>query len=76
MALNDVAGHVSAVVALAYHALVAVHLFPEGVLAAHEEEEHGGGVMNGCRRLCRGIGGAGLAEGLSYATYRRRERLP
>lgn len=43
MALDDVAGHVAAVVTLTDHALVAINLFPEGVLAAHEEEEHGGG---------------------------------
>lgn len=43
VALDDVACHVAAVVTLADHALVAIDLFPEGVLAAHEEEEHGGG---------------------------------
>ena len=45
MALDDMACHVAAVVALAYHALVAINLFPEGVLTAHKEEEHGGGVL-------------------------------
>lgn len=43
MALDDVPCHVPAVVALAHHALIAVHLLAERVLAAHEEEEHGGG---------------------------------
>jgi hypothetical protein len=32
--------HVTTVVALAYHALIAGHLLAEGVLTAHEEEEH------------------------------------
>lgn len=39
-ALDDAAGHVSAVVALADDALVALDLVAEGVLAADEEEEH------------------------------------
>lgn len=43
IALDDIGGHVAAVVALADHALVAGHLLAEGVLAAHEEEEHGEG---------------------------------
>ena len=34
--------HVSAVVTLADHSLVAGHLAAEGVLATHKEEEHGG----------------------------------
>jgi hypothetical protein len=43
MALDDVAGHVAAVVALADHAFVALDFLAEGVLSADEEEEHGCG---------------------------------
>jgi hypothetical protein len=42
--LEDAAGHVAAVVALADEALVALEFFAEGLLAADEEEEHGVGV--------------------------------
>jgi len=45
MALDDVASHVAAVVALADHALVTLDGLAEGVLAAHEEEEHVGRVQ-------------------------------
>lgn len=38
--LDDVGGHVAAVVALTDHALVAGDFLAESVLAAHEEEEH------------------------------------
>ena len=38
--LGDVGGHVAAVVALAYHALIAFDFLSEGVLSAHKEEEH------------------------------------
>lgn len=50
MALDDVPGHVAAVVALTYHSLVSIDLFPEGVLTAHEEEEHGVCGMRSSRR--------------------------
>lgn len=33
--------HVTTVVTLAYHALIAWYFLAESVLAAHEEEEHG-----------------------------------
>lgn len=42
VALDDMASHVTAVVALAYHALVAGHLLAEGMFAAGEEKEHDG----------------------------------
>lgn len=41
MALDHMAGHVAAMVALADHALIAGNLLAEGALAAEEEEEHG-----------------------------------
>lgn len=52
MALDDVTGHVAAVVALTHHTLVALNGLAEGVLAAHEEEEHFGGRIGvfGARR--------------------------
>lgn len=57
-ALGDVGGHVSAVVALAHHAFVAGDLAAEGVLPAHEEEEHC------CCSVCDGDawGGSGALE--------------
>ncbi len=42
VALEHMARHVPAVVALADNALVARDLLAEGVLTADEEEEHGG----------------------------------
>jgi hypothetical protein len=39
-ALEDMAGHVAAVVTLTDDALVAVKLAPEGLFSACEEEEH------------------------------------
>lgn len=44
-ALEDAAGHVAAVVALADDALVALELLAKRLLAADEEEEHGGGIF-------------------------------
>lgn len=44
MRLDDMAAEVAAVAALEDHALVAGQLLAEGVLSAHEEEEHGGGT--------------------------------
>lgn len=41
MRLQNTAGHVAAVVALADELLIAGHRFAEGVLAENEEEEHG-----------------------------------
>jgi hypothetical protein len=41
MALDDMTSVIAAVVALADDALVAFDLFPEGVLAASENETHG-----------------------------------
>lgn len=49
MALDDMTSHVSAVVALADHALVTLDGFAEGVLTAHEEEEHFFGVVGRSR---------------------------
>lgn len=43
--LYDATGHVAAVVALVDHALVALDILAEGVLAAGEEEEHVGGAF-------------------------------
>lgn len=42
IALDDMAGHVAAVMALADDALIAGDLLAESVLAADEEEEHDG----------------------------------
>lgn len=42
VALDDMARHVTAVVTLADHTLVALDRLTEGVLSAHEEEEHCG----------------------------------
>lgn len=42
VALDDLAVVVAAVVTLAYHAFVAFHLLPEGVLAAGEDQTHRG----------------------------------
>lgn len=50
IALDDIGRHVPTVVALADHALVALDFLAERVLAAHEEEEHGGRRPGG-RRL-------------------------
>jgi hypothetical protein len=43
-AVEDVAGHVTAVVALAYDSLIAGELLAKGVFATDEEEEHGGRI--------------------------------
>jgi hypothetical protein len=40
IALLDMRSHVTTVVTLAYHSLIAWDFLAEGVLAAHEEEEH------------------------------------
>jgi hypothetical protein len=45
--------HVTAVVTLAYHALVAWNFLAEGVLTAHKEEEH-------CECLCEAAKGSGI----------------
>lgn len=44
VALDDVGGHVSTVMALANETLVALELLAERVLAADEEEKHGDGL--------------------------------
>lgn len=41
IALLHMRSHVTTVVTLAYHALIAWYFLAESVLAAHEEEEHG-----------------------------------
>lgn len=40
VALDDIGSHVTAVVALADHALISGNLLAEGVFTAHKEEEH------------------------------------
>jgi len=42
MRLDDVTGHIAAVVALCHDAFVARNRLAEGVLAAHKKEEHFG----------------------------------
>lgn len=42
VALDDLTGIVATVVALADHALIALNLLAEGVLAARENKTHGG----------------------------------
>lgn len=63
--LEDAAGHVPAVVALAHEALVALELLAEGLLAADEEEEHGVGadvLRSGGSFGLRCLDGFGLSE--------------
>lgn len=54
-ALEDAAGHVAAVVALADDALIALELLAKRFLAADEEEEHGGGVFGVVRGFDVGL---------------------
>jgi hypothetical protein len=44
--LENTTGHVSTVVALTDEALIALQFLPERLLAADEEEEHGGRVSS------------------------------